>query len=102
MLEDGIGYMKIRLFSSTTDQMLGELLESAREREEHRPGRAAPEGAGLVLDLRRNPGGLLDQGMRVADRFIAEGLLVKTVGKGGQRDGRGASAHAAAPGWASR
>jgi carboxyl-terminal processing protease len=39
---------------------------------------------GLILDMRRNPGGLLDQGIRVADRFIAEGLLVKTVGKGGR------------------
>jgi carboxyl-terminal processing protease len=36
-----------------------------------------------VLDLRRNPGGLLDQGIRVADEFIADGLIVKTVGKGG-------------------
>jgi carboxyl-terminal processing protease len=39
---------------------------------------------GVVLDLRRNPGGLLDQGVRVADRFIAEGLLVRIVGKGGK------------------
>ena len=56
-----------------------------------RPGRAARSAVGqgqgrcvgLVLDMRRNPGGLLDQGIRVADRFIAEGLIVKTVGKGG-------------------
>ena len=40
--------------------------------------------SGLVLDLRRNPGGLLDQGIRVADLFVADGLIVKTVGKGGQ------------------
>jgi carboxyl-terminal processing protease len=38
----------------------------------------------LILDLRRNPGGLLDQGVRVADRFIAEGLIVRTVGKSGR------------------
>jgi carboxyl-terminal processing protease len=37
-----------------------------------------------VLDLRRNPGGLLDQGVRVADRFLSEGLIVKTVGKAGR------------------
>ena len=39
---------------------------------------------GLVLDMRRNPGGLLDQGIRVADLFITDGLIVKTVGKGGK------------------
>ncbi|HEY6477852.1 MAG TPA: S41 family peptidase, partial [Polyangia bacterium] len=39
---------------------------------------------GMILDLRRNPGGLLDQGIRVADRFISDGLIVRTVGKGGQ------------------
>jgi carboxyl-terminal processing protease len=38
----------------------------------------------LVLDMRRNPGGLLEQGVKVADRFVADGLIVKTAGKGGR------------------
>jgi carboxyl-terminal processing protease len=48
--------------------------------------KADPSGGlrGLVLDLRRNPGGLLDQGVRVADRFVSEGMIVRTVGKGGR------------------
>jgi carboxyl-terminal processing protease len=76
MLDEGIGYIKIRVFSSTTDAMLGDVLDQLD---------AQAKGLrGLVLDLRRNPGGLLDQGVRVADRFIAEGLIVKTVGKGGR------------------
>src|SRR5882672_8438750 len=75
LLEDGIAYIKIRLFSATTDGMLGELLDQLSAR--------AKGLRGLVLDIRRNPGGLLDQGIRVADRFIADGLIVKTVGKGG-------------------
>jgi carboxyl-terminal processing protease len=76
MIDDGIGYIKIRVFSSTTDAMLGDVLDQLD---------AQAKGLkGLVLDLRRNPGGLLDQGVRVADRFIAEGLIVKTVGKGGR------------------
>ena len=75
LLDDGIAYVKIRLFSATTDGMLGELLDQLN---------AKSKGLrGLVLDIRRNPGGLLDQGIRVADRFIADGLIVKTVGKGG-------------------
>jgi carboxyl-terminal processing protease len=75
LLDDGIGYIKIRLFSATTDGMLGDLLDQLNAK--------AKGLRGVVLDLRRNPGGLLDQGIRVADRFIAEGLIVKTVGKGG-------------------
>src|SRR6266700_1596734 len=52
MLEDGIGYVKIRLFAATTDQLLGDLLDQLE---------AQSKGLrGLVLDLRRNPGGLLD------------------------------------------
>jgi len=37
-----------------------------------------------VLDLRNNPGGLLDQAVRVADEFIDAGLIVRTEGKGGR------------------
>jgi carboxyl-terminal processing protease len=75
LLDDGIAYIKIRVFSATTDSMLGDLLDQL--------GGKAKGLRGLVLDIRRNPGGLLDQGIRVADRFIAEGLIVKTVGKAG-------------------
>ena len=39
---------------------------------------------GLVLDLRNNPGGLLDEAVRVADLFIDSGLIVRTEGKGGR------------------
>jgi carboxyl-terminal processing protease len=75
LLEEGVGYVKIRIFASNTDAALGEVLEQLAGKSKTLKG--------LVLDLRRNPGGLLDQGVRVADRFIADGLIVKTVGKGG-------------------
>jgi carboxyl-terminal processing protease len=39
---------------------------------------------GIILDVRHNPGGLLDQGVKVADRFVSEGLIVRTVGKAGK------------------
>jgi carboxyl-terminal processing protease len=76
LLDDGIAYIKVRVFSTNTDPALGDLLDQLSAK--------AKGFKGLVLDLRRNPGGLLDQGIRVADRFIADGLIVKTVGKGGQ------------------
>jgi carboxyl-terminal processing protease len=76
LLDDGVAYIKIRLFSATTDGTLQDLLTQLNTKSKGLRG--------LVLDLRRNPGGLLDQGIRVADRFVSEGLIVKTVGKGGR------------------
>ncbi len=76
LIEPAIAYVKIRVFSTNTDGSLAELLEQLS---------AKSKGLkGMILDLRRNPGGLLDQGIRVADRFISDGLIVKTIGKGGQ------------------
>ena len=77
LMPEGVGYVRIRQFAATTDTLLQEQLEQLNAK--------VPGGLrGLVLDLRRNPGGLLDQGVKVADRFIADGLIVKTVGKGGR------------------
>ncbi|MEA2698831.1 MAG: carboxyl-terminal processing protease [Myxococcales bacterium] len=76
LIEEGLGYIKIRIFASNTDAIVGDLLEQLNSKSKGLRG--------LILDMRRNPGGLLDQGIRVADRFISDGLLVKTVGKGGR------------------
>jgi carboxyl-terminal processing protease len=79
LLDTGYAYIKLRIFAANTDGKLVEVLEDFRKKTE-------PTGGlrGLILDLRRNPGGLLDQGVRVADRFVSEGLIVRTVGKGGR------------------
>jgi carboxyl-terminal processing protease len=79
VLETGYGYVKIRIFSSNTDAKLLESLEEIKSKLDKTGGIK-----GIILDLRRNPGGLLDQGVKVADRFLTEGLIVKTVGKGGR------------------
>jgi carboxyl-terminal processing protease len=70
-LGDAIGYVRLRQFQSTTADELSEALSAL-----NKPNRLR----GLVLDLRGNPGGLLDQAMRVADVFIEQGVLVSTVG----------------------
>ncbi len=77
-LEPGYGYARIRQFSDRSDTDL-DIGLSRLERD-------APGGKlrGLVLDLRNNPGGLLDQAVRVADLFLDSGLIVRTEG----RDGR--------------
>lgn len=77
-LGDGVAYVRIRAFQERTDQELAQVLAEARKRARAQ-GRQVP--AGLVLDLRDNPGGLLDEGVRVADRFLPSGLIVTTQGR---------------------
>ncbi len=73
--ERGYVYAKVKSFQERTDRALKKALDDARA---HLKG----EVKGLVLDLRNNPGGLLDQAARVADRFLASGVIVTTEGRG--------------------
>ena len=71
------GYVKIKTFQDRTDAYLKKALDDLR----HSFG---GEIQGLVLDLRRNPGGLLDQAVKVADRWLTDGVIVTTRGRGGK------------------
>lgn len=73
-LDDGFGYVKIASFQERTGDDLDKALVNL-EKENRGPL------AGLVLDLRGNPGGLLDQAVRVADEFVADGIIVSTIGR---------------------
>ena len=68
MLADNIGYVKVSGFQGNTTEDLQRALV-ALHRENMR---------GLVLDLRGNPGGLLDQAVRMADLFLSSGPIVST------------------------
>jgi carboxyl-terminal processing protease len=70
-LEGGIGYIRLKQFQSNTSADMDAALSELRK---------AGEIKGLVLDLRGNPGGLLDQSAKVVDRFVNEGPIVATVG----------------------
>ena len=72
-----LAYVKIKTFQDRTDAYLKKALESLR-------AKAGGQLAGLVLDLRHNPGGLLDQAVKVADRFMESGVIVTTKGRGGK------------------
>ena len=74
VLGSGIGYISISNFQANTHDDL--LVHLNRLREE------MGELNGLVLDLRDNPGGLLEQAIRVADAFLDDGTIVTTVGEG--------------------
>lgn len=78
LLDDAIGYVKIKSFQANTFDDLHAHLEGLRARNR------GPL-AGLVLDLRNNPGGLLDQAILISDRFVEKGPLVITVGEGNRK-----------------
>jgi len=74
LLDGGYGYVRISQFSDTTAKDL--------RREVARLDEAAPGGIlGLVLDLRDNPGGVLDAAVDVADSFLDEGVIVTASGR---------------------
>lgn len=78
LLAGGVGYVKIKNFQGNTYDDLNMHLEKLKV--EH-----SDELKGLVMDLRNNPGGLLDQAKLISDRFIDHGALVITVGEGNRK-----------------
>ncbi len=76
-LAPGVVYVRIKQFQERTDQEVVAALEAHKQQH----GKID----GLVLDLRGNPGGLLDQAVRVADLFVSSGVIVTTRGRGGKK-----------------
>jgi carboxyl-terminal processing protease len=74
MLESGYGYARISQFSETTGDDLNAALKNLRKRN------GAPL-KGLVLDLRDNPGGVLEAAVSVADTFLDSGVIVTAKGR---------------------
>ncbi|WP_290652891.1 S41 family peptidase [Aquisalimonas sp.] len=73
MLEDGFGYVRISQFQSRTGPQLLDALEELSAKGEQ-------PLKGLVLDLRNNPGGVLQAAVAVSDAFLREGTIVYTEG----------------------
>lgn len=74
VLDDGYGYVRIAQFQEKTDDDLERALQALQGEQKQLKG--------LVLDLRNDPGGLLDQAVRVSEHWIAEGkLIVYTEGR---------------------
>jgi carboxyl-terminal processing protease len=74
LLTGGVGYVRIFYFADATPEELERELNALR-----RDNGAAL--AGLVLDLRGNPGGVLESGIAVADDFLDDGIIVRSVGR---------------------
>jgi len=72
-LEPGYGYVRISSFQSGTANDLRKALEQLET--------GSQPLMGLILDLRNDPGGLLDQAVEVSDEFLDQGLIVYTGGR---------------------
>jgi len=64
LIRPGVGYMHVSGFNETTEKEVQEALDQFGELK------------GLILDLRQNPGGLLNEGVGVADKFLHKGQLI--------------------------
>ena len=72
--EDDVGYIRITTFNEQTTDNLNEAVEDLRKE-------IGPKLKGFVVDLRNNPGGLLDQAISVSDAFLDHGAIVLTKGR---------------------
>ena len=70
-LEGDIGYIRLTQFNEQTDSGLRKAVQSLRQQ-------AGDKLKGFVIDLRNNPGGLLDQAVAVSDDFLDQGEVVST------------------------
>lgn len=75
IIDDDIGYIKISSFDDLTYKDFKEQLDKLGKR----------NIKGLIIDLRNNPGGLLDRTVQIADELLGEGDIVYTQTKDGKR-----------------
>lgn len=76
-LGPGLLYLRITNFQATTARDVRKALNKALKKQKL---------TGIVLDLRNNPGGLLDQAVKVSDIFLDEGVIVSTRGRNPDQD----------------
>ena len=78
-IENNIGYIRVSSFNQKVDKQIIESISSFKKKNSL---------IGYVLDLRNNPGGLLDQAVNVTDIFLERGEIVSTKGRNGKRGSR--------------
>ena len=78
-VENNIGYIRVSSFNQKVDKQIIDSISSFKKKNTL---------IGYVLDLRNNPGGLLDQAVNVTDIFLERGEIVSTKGRNGKRGSR--------------
>ncbi len=74
MLEPGLGYVRVSQFAVNTGKLMGEEINKLKKE-------ANGDLKGLVLDLRNNPGGVLNAAVEVSDAFLEKGPIVSIKGR---------------------
>ncbi len=78
LLAQNVGYVRVKNFQGNTTR---DLQNALQELETQARAAGSKDGMkGVVLDMRGNPGGLLDQAIQVSDLFVSQGTIVATVG----------------------
>ena len=77
-LENNIGYIRVSSFNQKVDRQIVNSIKNFKKE----------KLIGYVLDLRNNPGGLLDQAVNVTDIFLEKGEIVSTRGRNGKQGSR--------------
>lgn len=72
-MEDGYGYIRVTSFMENTTKDFKKYVK--KHKEKHKNVR------GLIIDLRKNPGGLLDQAVQLSDLFLDKGVIVSTINR---------------------
>lgn len=75
ILPQNVGYVRLSFFTENTKEELGPILDALLKSQVN----------GLVLDLRNNPGGLLDETVAVASQFLKEGVVAYQVDREGKK-----------------
>lgn len=74
IIDESIGYFRVTAFSERTASLLEDRVKQAKKK-------LGKDMIGAIIDLRNNPGGLLDQAIEVSDMFLERGEIVSTGGR---------------------
>ncbi len=72
-LDDGYVYIRLTSFIENSSFDMEKVLKATQSKYK--------KISGVIIDLRRNPGGLLDQAIKVSDLFLEKGIIVSTIGR---------------------
>lgn len=75
MIEDNYGYIRIVQFQEKTSKDFDNAMKELEQSNKGKPLK------GVILDMRNNPGGLLEQAVEISDKFLTDGLIVSIDGK---------------------
>ena len=77
-IENNVGYIRVSSFNQKVDKQIIDSIKNFKDK----------KLIGYILDLRNNPGGLLDQAVNVTDIFLGRGEIVSTRGRNGKQGSR--------------